>query len=211
MTQMNRQAGPVFVTLGPSGTNHGMATRSHLSFRNLNAAAVEFVDGFHEGLAMMADGRANFMVQAAVHPGCGDVVALAHFAYGIHVVDTFISPSKALGILTRTNVEMPRTLALQPATKNDANLDKWTESVPVNSIMRIAEGLLEGKYDSGLTTLELAAQYPDRLRVDVQIGTVDDPWIVYGRRRVSRGGLVAWPSSPATVQFASPVKHVPRS
>lgn len=204
MNENNSDAGPVFVTLGPTGTNHEMVARNYLSFRGLDGAAIELVDDFHDGLAMMADGRADFMVQAAVHPECADVVATAHFAHGIRVVDTFISPSRALGILTRRNIETPRTLAFQPATRKYADLGGWEELVPVSSIMRVAEGLLEGTYDSGLTTLELAEQHPGLLRVDVHIGTVDDPWLVYGKRRVSDGKLVAWPSAPVTGQFASP-------
>ena len=206
MNVKESNAEPVFVTLGPPGTNHEMVTRNYLSFRGLDGAAVELVDDFHVGLAMMADGSADFMVQVAVHPDCGDVVATAHFEHGIHVVDTFISPSKALGILTRRDVEFPRTLALQPATRRYANLDRWEKLVPVGSIMSVAEGLLDGTYDSGLTTLELAEQHPDLLRVDVRIGSVDDPWLVFGKGRVSGGDLVAWPSAPVTELFASPSK-----
>ena len=69
--------------------------------------------------------------------------------------------------------------------------------------MRIAEGLLEGKYDSGLTTAEVVDRYPDQLRIDLRIGTVDDPWLVYGKKRVSSGELVAWPSSPAVTQLVN--------
>ncbi len=203
MNVKESNAEPVFVTLGPSGTNHEMVTRNYLSFRGLDSAKVELVDDFRVGLAMMTDGSADFMVQVAVHPDCSDVVATAHFDHGIHVVDTFISPSKALGILTRRDIEVPTTLALQPATRRYANLDRWEKLVPVGSIMDVAEGLLDGTYDSGLTTLELAEQHPDLLRVDVRIGSVDDPWLVFGKQRVSDGTLVAWPSAPVTEQFAS--------
>ena len=200
--QMSQQtSSPTFLTLGPAGTNHELVTRNYLSFRDLEAAKIILIDDFFHGLSMMANGEADFMVQVAVHPDCANVVATAHFEHDIHVIDTFISPSKELGILTRFDVEHPRTLALQPATKNYANLDRWKELVSVSSIMRIAEGLLDGKYDSGLTTLELVEQYPDQLRVDLRIGTVDDPWLVYGKKRVSTGGLVAWSSSPAVTQL----------
>ena len=50
---------------------------------------------------MMSDGAADFMIQVAVHPDCTDVFVKAHFAHGIHIIDTFISPSKELAILTR--------------------------------------------------------------------------------------------------------------
>lgn len=196
-----KNSSPVFVTLGPTGTNHELVTRNYLSFRGLEAAKIILIDDFIHGLSMMANNEADFMVQVAVHPDCASVVATAHFEHGIHVIDTFISPSKELGILTRIDVEQPRTLALQPATKNYANLEGWEELVPVGSIMRIAEGLLDGEYDSGLTTLDVAEQYPDQLRVDLRIGTVDDPWLVYGKERVSSGELVAWSSSPAVTQL----------
>ncbi|MEM7428830.1 MAG: hypothetical protein AAF441_22295 [Pseudomonadota bacterium] len=143
------------------------------------------------------------MIQVAVHPDCADIVATAHLDHGIHIVDTFISPSKALGILTRKEIERPKTLALQPATKNYADLESWEELISVSSIMKVAEGLLDGTYDSGLTTLELAEQHPDLLRGDVHIGTVDDPWIVFGKQRVSGGKLLAWPDSPVTGQLAA--------
>ena len=74
--------------------------------------------------------------------------------------------------------------------------------MPVNSIMHIAEGLLEGKYDSGLTTVEVAKQYKDVLRIDTRIGTVDDPWIVYGRCRVSNGEIIASTTCSAFANFS---------
>jgi hypothetical protein len=205
MTQPTPQAnaGPVFVTLGPAGTNHELVTNDYLAFRGLGAASVLLVDDFEDALAMMVDGRADFMVQVAVHPDCSKVVASAHFNHGIHIIDTFISPSKALGILTRSDVEQPKTLAIQAATTGYTNIDAWEELVHVSSIMRIAEGLLDGQYDSGLTTLELASEHPGRFRVDVEIGTVDDPWLVFGKRSVCNGELVAWPASPGAQQFST--------
>ena len=190
-----------FATLGPAGTNHDLVTRRYLAFHGLEDAEVVLIDDFFEGLAMMADGRADFMVQVAVHPDCADVVSKAHFDYGIRIIDTFISPSRELAILTRAEVAEPRTLALQPATRGYADISAWPDHVPVSSIMRIAEGLLEGRYDSGLTTLEFAKRHPGRFRVDTVIGTVDDPWLVFGAERVSTGGLVAWPESPGSRQF----------
>ena len=201
MTAVTARSTLRFATLGPAGTNHDMVTRNYLAFRGLADAEVVLIDSFFDGLAMMADGGADFMIQVAVHPDCAAVVSKAHFDYGIHVVDTFISPSKELGILTRAGVARPRTLALQPATSGYADISAWPEHVPAGSIMRVAEGLLDGRYDSGLTTLELAERHPGRFRVDAVIGTVDDPWLVYGRERVTGGGLVAWPDSPACRQF----------
>ena len=185
----------VFVTLGPEGTNHQLVTERYLAFHGLEAAIV-LVEDFFEGLAMMARGAADHMVQVAVHPDCADVVARAHFDHGIHVIDTFIAPSRELAILTRREVDHPRTLALQPATRGYADISAWPEYISAPSVMRVAEGLLEGRYDSGLTTLDLAEAHPGRFRVDQRIGTVDDPWLVFGKARVAGTGLVAWADSP---------------
>tara|TARA_B100000530_G_scaffold86634_1_gene52714 strand:+ start:3539 stop:4153 length:615 start_codon:yes stop_codon:yes gene_type:complete len=198
MIEHEKKTGPYFVTLGPAGTNHEFVTGKYLEYRGLKNAQIKLIDDFLVGLAMINNGTADYMIQVAVHPECANVVATAHFEYGIHVIDTFISPSKELGIVTRRDIKTPKTLALQPATIKYINVKKWEKLVYVNSIMHIPEGLLNGKYDSGLTTLEAAEKHKDQLRVDVQVGTVDDPWLVYGKCRVSNGNLVA--SSSGTVR-----------
>ena len=197
MTEHEETAGPNFVTLGPAGTNHEFVTGKYLEYRGLKNAQIKLIDDFLVGLSMINSGNADYMIQVAVHPACANVVATAHFEYGIHVIDTFISPSKELGIVTRRGIKTPKTLALHPATIKYTNVEKWEKLVYVNSIMHIPEGLLNGKYDSGLTTLEAAEKHKDQLRVDLQVGTVDDPWLVYGKCRVSSGNLVA--SSSGTV------------
>jgi hypothetical protein len=197
MTEHEEKAGPNFVTLGPAGTNHEFVTGKYLEYRGLKNAQIKLIDDFLVGLSMINSGNADYMIQVAVHPACANVVATAHFEYGIHVIDTFISPSKELGIVTRRGIKTPKTLALHPATIKYTNVEKWEKLVYVNSIMHIPEGLLNGKYDSGLTTLEAAEKHKDQLRVDLQVGTVDDPWLVYGKCRVSSGNLVA--SSSGTV------------
>ena len=197
MTEHEEKPGPNFVTLGPAGTNHEFVTGKYLEYRGLKNAQIKLIDDFLVGLSMINSGNADYMIQVAVHPACANVVATAHFEYGIHVIDTFISPSKELGIVTRRGIKTSKTLALHPATIKYTNVEKWEKLVYVNSIMHIPEGLLNGKYDSGLTTLEAAEKHKDQLRVDLQVGTVDDPWLVYGKCRVSSGNLVA--SSSGTV------------
>ncbi len=193
---MRQEPGPRFITLGPLGTNHDLVTRRYIAFRDLTEARIDYVENFLVGLEMIYACDADFMVQAAVHPDCASIIAQAHFTYGIHLVDTFISPSKPLAILTRVEVEDPKSLALQPATRDYADLSPWLEHIPVGSIVRVAEGLLAGRYDSGLTSLELAEQHPGRFRVEQDLGSVDDPWLVFGRKRIAKGNLVAWPDAP---------------
>ncbi len=194
--------GPLnFLTLGPAGSNHDVVTQRYLEFHRLRDATITFISDFHAGLGMMAADAADFMIQAAVHPDCSDIVAKAHFAYGIRIVDTFISPSKDLAILTRSAVDRPRSLGLQPATKGYADLTSWEELIPEPTTVAVAEGLRAGSYDSGITAREFAELYPGEFRIEKVIGTVDDPWLVFGKTRVSDGGIVAWPDSPAAGQF----------
>lgn len=196
-----------FVTLGPAGTNHEMVTRRYLDFHELDAA-VTLIDDFFEGLALIRRGDADYMVQVAVHPDCADVVARGHFEYGVSIIDTFISPSKELAILTRAEIGFPRTLALQPATRGYADISAWPEQIAVSSIMRIAEGLLAGRYDSGLTALEVAEAHPGRFRIDARIETVDDAWLVFGRARVTHGDIIAWRRSPGVKRIRQDAPRV---
>jgi len=186
---------PIFVTLGPSGTNHELITQRFMNFHGINGQ-LDLITDFFAGLEMIAQGSADYLVQAAVHPDCADVVAKAHFDYGIHVMDTFISSSKDLAILTRSSIEKPQTLALQKATRAYTDLSDWPKHIFVNSIMLVAEGLLQSKYDSGLTTLDIAETNPGYFRVDKFIGSVDDPWLILGRHRVANDEIVTWPQSP---------------
>lgn len=195
MTTTSRS--PIFVTLGPEGTNHHTMVQAYAKFRDLPNVDTRFVDDFREALEMVEGRKADFILVCGVHPQCSTVVGEGRFRHGIHLMDTFISPTQPLGILTRKGIDNPRTLALQPATAGYTDISDWTEQVHVSSIMRIAEGLLKGEYDSGLTALRVADEHPDLLRVDREIGSPDDPWLVLGRHRVSGGGIVAWKDSPA--------------
>lgn len=186
-----------FATLGPAGSNHQLVTRRYLDRHRLTTAEIELVDEFADAFERMAAGEIQHIVQAAVHPQATDCVARAHLDYGIHVIDTFISPSRELAVLTRTDVDIPQTLALQPATQGYLDTGRWPTLVPEASIVTVAAGLIAGKYDSGVTARDVADAHPGRFRVDQAIGTVDDPWIVYGRQRVCRDGAVIWPDSPA--------------
>ncbi len=99
-------------------------------------------------------------------------------------------------MVTRIDIEQPKTLALQPATREYVATD-GLRLIPETSTASVAEGLLSGKYESGLTYSSLVTDYPSRFRLDEVVGTVDDPWIVYGRQRLSDGKVVTWKDSPA--------------
>jgi len=193
-----------FATLGPAGSNHHVVVERYIALHRLQgAAAVEFFRDFEEGAARVLDGRADFMLQCAVHPATVNTVA--KYFKGLYIVDTFISPSRDLAIVCNKSVENPRTLAVMDPTRPYSDMSRWEKTVEVPSVMAVAEGLRSGKYEAGLTYASVAEEDPDRFAVDEFIGSVDDAWIVYGNMRVSGGSLLAWPDSPAARLFRSSV------
>lgn len=189
----------IFVTLGPAGSNHELVTRRYLDFHRLESAVVELVPDFDEAVARVLDGRADHLVQVAVHPAVPRTVG-AHLNR-LFLVDTFIAPSRDLGLLSRREVEQPCSLGLQPATRDYIDHSGFRELVPEPSIVDVAHGLLAGKYDAGITATAYAERNPDRLRVDVTIGPVEDAWLVYGRERACTGDLLAWFETPGMARW----------
>ena len=192
---------PVYVTLGPAGTNHEMVTRAYAAFRNLRDIQILLVDDFNDALDMVATSKADYLLICGVHPQCVEIVGKGSFVSGVHVMDVFISASQELGIVTRKDVLAPKTIALQPATASYADLSAWPEKVHVGSIIEVAEGLVEGRFHSGLTNLKVARENPEVLRVDVELGSPDDPWLVMGRKRITDGKLIACKDAPIVGHF----------
>lgn len=190
-----------FATLGPDGSNHQLVTQRYLDFHKITDGRVLLVTDFGRALELMLSGEVDYVVQVAVHPSTTETVARAYFRHRIYVVDTFIAPSHPLAVLTRADVSTPQTLALQPATKEYVDTSRWATLVAETSIATVAAGLLEGRYDSGITRLDYAERHPGRFRVDEVIGTIDDPWLVYGKVRTCSETLLAWAESPIARQF----------
>jgi hypothetical protein len=183
-----------FLTLGPSGSNHEFVTRRYLEFHGVaGVASIELVLDFDSAARAVIEGRADYIIQVAVHPSATETVA--KYRKDLFVVDAFVSPSKDMAVVTRVDVDKPATLALQPATRDYINTE-GLKLIPETSTASVADGLLAGTYESGLTYTSLATDNPDRFRVDTPVGTVDDPWIVYGRERLSDGKVVTWKGSP---------------
>ena len=118
---------PVFVTLGPEGTNHHTMVKAYAEFRGLSDYVIHFVDDFKDALLLVECHDADYVLICGVHPQCAMVVGEGRYRHGIYLMDTFISPTQPLGILTRRDVETPRTLALQPATAGYTDISRWPE------------------------------------------------------------------------------------
>lgn len=182
-------------TLGPSGTNHELVTRRYLKFHGVEACEVVLVDAFLAAVDRLKSGDVDYLVQCAVHPETPHT--LGRNFKDIFAVDCFISNSKQLAIITRKEVKTPSSIGvLLPANEHYTDLSRWEKKISYPSLPIIFAKLLEGEFDSALVYKEYADRHPDRVRVDELIGSPDDVWIVYGKDRLERDGILAWRDSP---------------
>lgn len=163
-----------------------------MDFQGVTDYEVEFIGDFMDGLESIR-GRDNaFLVQCSAHPKVHEVTE--RYWSEIFVVDTFIYPTKALAVLSRRHIEHPRSLGLVPATAGYIDRSEWEEIIDVQSKPIVAEELLEGRYDAGLTHLEHLAAHQDELRLDLEIGEIDTTWVIYGTQKRFEGDVIGIPS-----------------
>jgi hypothetical protein len=182
-----------FITLGPTGTCHERAVREYAAFQGIEDYGIELITDFFVGLEMLRETPGAFLVQCSAHPKVHEITE-KHWTE-VWVVDTFIYPTKHLVLLSRREVERPRSLGIVPATKGYVDLSQWEEVIDVASKPIVAEELLEGRYDSGLTHMEHVEEHADELQLDLDIGEIDTTWVVYGREKRFRGEVIGIPSA----------------
>jgi hypothetical protein len=180
------------VTLGPEGTCHERAVRRYMEFQGVDDYEIDFIGDFLDGLERIRGRENAFLVQCSAHPKVHEVTE-RHWSE-VFVVDTFIYPTKALAVLTRRGVERPKSLGLVPATAGYIDRSDWETIVDVQSKPIVAEELLAGRYDSGLTHLEHLEPNRDKLRLDLEIGEIDTTWLVYGTTKRFQGDVIGIPS-----------------
>lgn len=181
------------VTLGPAGTCHERAVRRYLEFQGIEDFEIEFIGDFLEGLETIRGRDDSFLIQCSAHPQVHEVTE--RYWREVFVVDTFLYPTKPLVVLSRREVEHPRSLGIVPATKGYVDLSQWAEVIDVVSKPVVGEELLAGRYDSGLTHIEHYEAHEDELRLDLDIGEIDTTWLVYGTRKRFEGELIGIPSA----------------
>jgi hypothetical protein len=182
-----------FITLGPAGTCHERAVRRYAEFQGVEDYAIELIVDFFDGLEMLRETPGAFLVQCSAHPKVHEITE--KYWTEVWVVDTFVYPTKHLVLLSRADVERPRSLGIVPATKGYVDLSGWEEVVDVASKPLVAEGLMRGDYDSGLTHMEHVTEHAGELRLDLDIGEIDTTWVVYGREKRFAGELIGIPSA----------------
>lgn len=189
------------VTLGPTGTCHERACRAYMDFQGIDDYAFDFIDDFLVGLDRIRGRGDAFLVQCSAHPKVHEVTE--RYWKEVFVVDTFIYPTKHLVLLTRRDVERPRSIGIVPATKGYLDLSPWEEVIDVSSKPIVAEGLMRGDYDSGLTHLEHVEEHRDLFQLDLDIGEIDTTWVVYGTSKRFDGEVIGIPSKPVLQREAA--------
>jgi hypothetical protein len=190
--QAGAQERIIFITLGPEGTCHERAVRRYAEFQGVENYEFELITDFFDGLERLRGRQDAFLVQCSAHPLVHEITE-KHWTE-VFVADTFIYPTKHLVLLSRREVERPRSIGIVPATKGYLDLSQWEEVIDVASKPLVAEGLLRGDYDSGLTHMEHVDKHAE-LRLDLDIGEIDTTWVVYGTRKRFRGDLIGIPSA----------------
>jgi len=178
-----------FVTLGPEGTCHENAVKNYLSHHSLNDCEILLLDNLFDGLEMIRQGEADYLVQCSAHPNV-HLITEKYFQE-IFVTDTFIFPTKDLALLEDASIKHPHTLGLVKATEGYLGQITYSEIIYETSKPIVGENLINGKYDAGLAYLEHYLANPGRFRMRLHIGPVITTWLVYGKRTAFRGSLLA--------------------
>jgi hypothetical protein len=179
---------PTFITLGPSGTCHENALRHYLDFQGLTSFEIVLVEDLLEAIGQVRERPNTFLVQCSAHVQVHLVTERYHEE--VFVIDTFIYPTKELGLLVRTDVSEPSSLGIVSATRGYLDLSNWETIVDEPSKPVVAANLLAGRYDAGLTHVHHAVERPDALRLEEYYGAIDTTWVVYGSRKRFRGELI---------------------
>ncbi len=201
---------PTFITLGPSGTCHENALRHYLQFQRLTSFEIVLVTDLLDAIGQVRERPNTFLVQCSAHVQVHLVTERYHEE--VFVMDTFIYPTKELGLLVRADVSEPSSLGIVSATRGYLDLSPWETIVDEPSTRVVAANLLAGRYDAGLTHTHHANEHPDLLRLEAYYGAVDTTWIVYGPRKRFNGAVIgkraAWlftdePTPTALDEFRS--------
>jgi hypothetical protein len=179
---------PTFITLGPSGTCHENALRHYLDFQGVSDFELMLTTDLLEAIGQVRDRPDTFLVQCSAHVQVHLVTERFHTE--VFVIDTFIYPTKELGLLIRKDVAEPKSLGIVSATRGYLDLSRWETIIDEPSKPVVATNLLAGRYDAGLTHVHHAKEHPDLLRLEEYYGAVDTTWLVYGSHKRFRGDVI---------------------
>jgi hypothetical protein len=181
-------ARPTFITLGPAGTCHENALRRYLAFQGVGEFELVLVEDLLGAIGRVKDEPNTFLVQCSAHVQVHLVTERYH--EDVFVIDTFIYPTKELGLVFRNDVEQHKSLGIVSATRGYLDLTRFETIVDQPSKPVVARNLLDGQFDAGLTHVHYAREHPEQLRLVEYYGAVDTTWVVYGRKKRFRGDVI---------------------
>lgn len=179
---------PTFITLGPSGTCHENALLHYLEFQGIDSYELVLVEDLLGAIEQVRDRPDTFLVQCSAHVQVHLVTERYH--EHVFVIDTFIYPTKELGLVVRRDVSEPRSLGIVSATRGYLDLSTWEQVIDQPSKPVVAANLLAGRFDAGLTHVHHADEHPNVLRLVEYYGAVDTTWVVYGGHKRFRGAVI---------------------
>lgn len=197
---------PTFITLGPSGTCHENALRHYLDFQGLTSFEIVLVEDLLDAIGRVREEPNTFLVQCSAHVQVHLVTERYHEE--VFVIDTFIYPTKELGLLVRRDVTEPKSLGIVSATRGYMDLSAWETIVDEPSKPVVARNLLAGQYDAGLTHVHHADEHPGVLRLVEYYGAVDTTWVIYGPHKRFQGDVIGQRAPWLFTTDATPAPHL---
>ncbi|MFP4264001.1 MAG: hypothetical protein ACLFRS_11635 [Halomonas sp.] len=189
-----------FTTLGPAGSNHALVLERYLAARGLAHATIHLVDTFDAAFDALLEGTTDFVLQCTAHPSHGECVG--RYMHRAFPVDAFIAGSQPLAVLARREIATPRCIGLQPATRHYTDLSDYAEQIEAPTIVDVAEGLLEGRFEAGVCAREVLEKHPEQLRLVEDLGPALDAWVLFGREKLAEDPAI-WPQAPVVRQFGA--------
>lgn len=179
---------PTFITLGPTGTCHENALLHYLEFQGITRYEILLTEDLLGAIGLVRERPNTFLVQCSAHVQVHLVTERHHTE--VFVIDTFIYPTKELGLVLRTDVDEHKSLGIVSATRGYLDLSPWEFVVDQPSKPVVARNLLAGAFDAGLTHVHHAEEHPDKLRLAEYYGAVDTTWVVYGAHKRFQGEVI---------------------
>lgn len=171
-----------YATLGPAGSNHELVLKRYLESSDDNPNILLF-DDFPNAFEALLAGRVDRVMQCTAHFSHADCVG--RFMHRAYPVDSFIAGSRPLALLARQAANPPVSVGLQPATRYYTDLSTFSEQIEMPTIVDVAEGLLNARFDAGICALETLERHPQELRLLKDLGPALDVWVIFGTQPLS--------------------------
>ena len=182
------------VTLGPEKSCHERAAAAYAAHCGM-AARIELVLDLVSAVSSLPENPRSVLLQCSAHLNVHEVTERE--LGRVFIVDTFIYPTKDLALVRRKGTTSGRgSLGIPRPCTGYLNMAEWPDVCFEVSKPVVTNGLLEGRYDYGLTHTEAALDHPEILEVVQRFGEVDTTWLVYAPYRRFAGQVLAT-SAPA--------------